>query len=159
LDVDVAERLAIKDKRAIAERAGGINCGLDIAANIEEVVGVAPLVIVARGEVKHGIALRCNRWGERAEWRAGKMATGTRRSDDQRGGSRRFISRLPKRGLHAESVDSLDGKEAQCDSSRCVFKTLWQVRRPRDEVVFDTRCPFGMTVCSCKDRDGCERDH
>src|SRR5262249_30298995 len=149
LDVDVAQRLAIKGEYAITKRAGSINCGLDIAANFDEVVGVAPLVIVARGEVKYSIALCCNRWGERPQWRAGKMATRTRRSDDQRGGGRRFVGRLPERGLHAESVDSLDGEEAQCDARRRFFKTWWQIRRPVNEVVFNTRCPFGRIPLCC----------
>jgi hypothetical protein len=103
-------------------------------------------IVLASIDGKHPVSF-CNQpRAQEAICRSRKIAAITMNADQQGRHRGRLVARVPEGCIDSITVDSLDGEEAQRGSGRCV-ETLWQVRRPANEVILDTRCPFGTHIC------------
>ena len=102
------EAVALQDKGAVAERLSGRDCGLDVAPDLEKIVGVDVLVVLPCADRQRRKSARREGAGGRPQLQRGEIAAAAVHLNEQRRRRRRLCQRLPQRGGDPEPVDCAD---------------------------------------------------
>jgi hypothetical protein len=127
------EAVALQDKGAVPERLSGRDCGLDVAPDLEKIVGVDVLVVLPCADRQRRKAARREGAGGRPQLQRSEIAAAAVHLNEQRR-RRRRCQRLPQRGGDPEPVDCADRQKPQPDAWQRLH-VVWQPFRPRHLLV------------------------
>jgi hypothetical protein len=137
--------VALQHERAVAERLGGGDRGLDVAAHLEEIVGVDVLVVLSGADRQRRITPRRQGARGRAQRQFRKIAAAAMHLHQDRRLLRRLSFRLPQRRRYSRPVGRGQRQKAQ-SSPRQRLHVVRQPVRPRcvgiGDAGCDLRCAF-----------------